>query len=474
MGVVTKVRFSDSAKNLNFRLDFRYLIYSQSKLSFKSKPFSNYILSINNGKDISPNNYEDYNASDIIYPTVNNFKRGEFNYDDVTFINNEFHFSKFLENDDIIISRSGTVGLTYVWNKKKVNAIFKRDVEAIPSGYLIVVKIDKNRALPAFIKLLFNSFSYKRYFNVFGVGKSQKNIAQPDILSIPIPTIDIEKQKAILAKIKPIETEISNLKNSKLKPIDIINKVFGEEFEFDWEKFENLKKQKTYSSNLNEFANNIDCRMGLRFHNLAGKYLHSFLVSKTAKKVKDFIAEPIVLGKSVSPSDYDENGEFYYIAMSNIKTYAFDPEDCKKVSEDYSNNNLKKTVQKGDILLARSGEGTIGKVALIEDEDLNAIFADFTQRIRLTNYNTLFAYYYFRSEFFQYLVYTHKKGLGNNTNIFPSQIQEFPIPNWNNTKQIAIVEKIKTQIDTQNIIDSQIEQKQKQINGIIESSIKTE
>jgi type I restriction enzyme, S subunit len=175
-----------------------------------------------------------------------------------------------------------------------------------------------------------------------------------------------------------------------------------------------------------------------------------------------------------SPSDYDDDGEFYYIAMSNIKTYAFDSEGCKKVSEDYANSNLKKTVKKGDILLARSGEGTIGKVALIEDEDLDAIFADFTQRIRLTNYNVLFAYYYFRSEFFQYLVYTHKKGLGNNTNIFPSQIQEFSIPDWDDTKQTEIVEKIKTQIDAQNLIDQQIEQKQQQINGIIENAIKNE
>ena len=297
---------------------------------------------------------------------------------------------------------------------------------------------------------------------------------EEDLLKVLIPKIDYQKQLKIVELIEPLETEITTLKNSKLKPLDIINSVFGEEFCFEWESYEKLKKQKKYSSNLNEFANNIDCRMGLKFHNLAGKYLHSFLVSKTIKKVKDYIAEPIALGKSVSPSNYDEDGEFFYIAMSNIKTYAFDPEDCKKVSEDYSKSNLKKTVQKGDILLARSGEGTIGKVALIDDEDLNAIFADFTQRIRLTNYNTLFAYYYFRSEFFQYLVYTHKKGLGNNTNIFPSQIQEFPIPDWDDIKQTEIVAKIKTQIDAQNIIDIQIEQKQQQINDIIESAIKTE
>ena len=284
--------------------------------------------------------------------------------------------------------------------------------------------------------------------------------------------IDIVKQIEIVTQIQPIEAQITALKNSKLKPIDIINQVIGEELGFDWAAFEHLKSQKIYSSSLREFANNIDCRMGLRFHNRAAQYLHSFLTSKTAKKVKDFIDEPIVLGKSVSPSDYDEDGEYFYIAMSNIKTYAFDPEDCKKVSEEYAKSNLKKTVRKGDILLARSGEGTIGKVALIEDEEISAIFADFTQRIRLTNYNALCAYYFFRSEFFQYLVHTHKKGLGNNTNIFPSQIQEFPMPNWSEDKQTQIVEKIKSQIDAQNIIDKQIDEKQAEINKIIETAIK--
>ncbi len=44
--------------------------------------------------------------------------------------------------------------------------------------------------------------------------------------------------------------------------------------------------------------------------------------------------------------------------------------------------------------------GTIGKVALIDDEDLQGIFADFTMRIRLASYRPLFAYYYFRTDYF--------------------------------------------------------------------------
>jgi len=142
----------------------------------------------------------------------------------------------------------------------------------------------------------------------------------------------------------------------------------------------------------------------------------------TDKKIKNYLAEPIVLGKGVSPANYYDNGDYFYISMANIKNWKFESEDARLVSKEYSDKNQNKTVAKEDILMARSGEGTIGKVALIDDEDLQGIFADFTLRIRLQNSNPLFAYYYFRTNYFQYLIEVNKKGLGNNTNLFPSQI----------------------------------------------------
>jgi type I restriction enzyme S subunit len=301
--------------------------------------------------------------------------------------------------------------------------------------------------------------------------KGQPGLNTDHLRLIKIPFFDPTEQKKFLSEIEKLESETECLLKSKAETVNIINQVFGEVFGFNWDDFGTIKQEKTYKSSIFKFANNIDCRMGIRFHNKAGIYLQSFLEQITNKRVKDFISEPIVLGKIVSPSDYDEDGEYFYIAMSNIKTWAFDPEDCKKVSHAYASSNQNKTVKKGDILLARSGEGTIGKVALIEDEDINGIFADFTQRIRLTGFDSLCAYYYFRSDFFQYLIYTHKKGLGNNTNIFPSQIKEFPMPNWDEKRQAEIVAAIQTQLDEQQVIDRQIEEKQQAINKIIEEAV---
>lgn len=306
-------------------------------------------------------------------------------------------------------------------------------------------------------------------------GKGYPTLKEDDLKSIRFSKNIIDKiiksENELIKKITILKQEILQLKNTKQQALAIINQVIGDELGFDWERFEEIKNQKIYTTKLSDFANNVDCRMGVRFHHWSGNYLQSFLKKITNKRIKDFISEPIVLGASISPIYYDEDGEFYYIAMSNIKTWAFDKEECKTVNKYYAENNQNKTVQKNDILLARSGEGTIGKVALIDDDEINGVFCDFTQRIRLKGFYPVCAYYYFRSDFFQYLVYINKKGLGNNTNIFPNQIKEFPMPDWNEQKQLEIVHKIQSELDKQTAIDKQIEIKQQQINSIIEQTI---
>jgi type I restriction enzyme S subunit len=301
--------------------------------------------------------------------------------------------------------------------------------------------------------------------------KAQPGLNSDHFKKIKIPLIPKQKQDQILVQIEPLEKKIKELKGQITPPQEVINKVFAREFRFDLERFEELKKIKNYYLDLFAFGNNRDIRQSVKFHREAGIFVIQQLKKITNKKIKDFISEPIVLGKGISPKDYDENGDYFYISMANIKNWRFESEDSKLVSIEYSDQNKNKTVSKNDILIARSGEGTIGKVALIDDEDLQGIFADFTMRIRLQNYNPLFAYYYFRTEYFQYLVEINKKGLGNNTNIFPSQIQEFPIIDISLKAQQKIVDEIKMELDKQEAIKNKIESERKKIGEIIGKSI---
>lgn len=472
MGVnVVKKRLSDFRSEESLRYDYKYI----SSFVTGSKDFYTY----RNLFDFVPYEKVDIEEFDNFkYAEIGNVnKLGEVEPVELSFNDrqeeNESLFKK-IEKGDIINPKKGDILISKIRPYLNKNVLVCSDDKYFTKAFIHI--------RPKINSELFYLVLRTKFINQINAvsrqGKGYPTLKEDDIKSIRFPKhiVDalIKQEKELIGKISPIKDEINYLKDSKELTVNIINRVFGEEFYFDWDDFDKTKRERTYNSSILTFANNIDCRMGVRFHNKTGQYVQTFLEQITNKRIKDFISEPIVLGKSVSPKNYDEDGEYFYIAMSNIKTWAFDPEDCKKVSDEYSSSNLNKTVQKGDILLARSGEGTIGKVALIEDEEINGIFADFTQRIRLTGFDPLCAYYYFRSDFFQYLVYTHKKGLGNNTNIFPSQIKEFPMPDWNGTKQAQIVEKIKTQLDEQREIDRLIEEKQLVINKIIEDAIRKE
>ena len=92
-------------------------------------------------------------------------------------------------------------------------------------------------------------------------------------------------------------------------------------------------------------------------------------------------------------------------------------------------------------------------------------------RIRLKDQNSEFAYYYFRTTYFQYLIEVYKKGLGNNTNIFPIVVREFPLIDIQASEQDRIVEEIHAEINKQEKLKDDISKLQKQIDQIVEDCI---
>lgn len=290
-----------------------------------------------------------------------------------------------------------------------------------------------------------------------------------DLKKIKIPLLSKSEQDKVVSQIEPIEKKIKEMKSQVAPAQEVMNRVFAREFGFDLEKFEELKKEKNYYLDLAGFANNKDLRNSVAFHRKSAQFVMSELKKVTNSKIKHFIAEPIVLGASISPADFNENGEYYYISMATVKKYTLELDESQLVSNDYAKMNLNKAIKQNDIIMTRSGVA-IGKFALVKD-DTKGIFADFTMRIRLKNYNSLFAYYYFRSEYFQHLVHTNKKGL-QNKNIFPSQIQELPMIDISLEKQQEIVLEIKTELDKQEDMKKKIEAERNKIDEIIEKAIR--
>lgn len=335
----------------------------------------------------------------------------------------------------------------------------------------------KAKEMPDLLYYSLRSIFYEDLMAIARQGKGYPTINEKDLVTLRFDSLVIDSLRtnylAISELINDVESKITDKKSTTKSAQKIIDSVFQREFGFDYDKFEELKAHRQYTSSQALFSNNPDLRFSAKFHRPAGGFVMKELTRISDKKIKHFISEPIVLGASVSPKDYDEAGEYYYISMATIKTWEFNESAAFTVSGTYSADKIAKSVLKNDILLARSGEGTIGKVAIITTEDVNGIFADFTMRIRLDSehYNSTFAYYYMRSRYFQYLIEVYKKGLGNNTNIFPIVIQEFPIPDISLPKQQRIVDEIQAEINQQKEIQKEIADLRNQIDEIILQSI---
>ena len=287
----------------------------------------------------------------------------------------------------------------------------------------------KPKKLSSVLYYCFRTVFYNDLMAIARQGKGYPTINEKDLKTLKFKKSIIDKLELQEEKISSDIAIIENLIEGKRKEIvstqKIIDAIFGETFTFDYKRFDELKAISVYSTTQNVYANNPDLRFSAKFHRPAGEYVENELRRISKKRFKHYLAEPIVLGASVKPTDFDENGNTYYISMATIKSFSIELDETQLLATSYSNEHVNKKVKQGDIIMNRSGVA-IGKVALVT-EYFDGIFADFTMRIRLKDYDPLFAYYYMRSTYFQYLIEIYKKGL-QNQNIFPIVVQEFPLP----------------------------------------------
>ena len=395
---------------------------------------------------------------------------GSLVYDKLPYVSNDYYESSKkgkVVNQDILICKDGAL----------TGKVCLVDLDLLPTSKVMVnehvyVVRGNEKTKQLFLFYLLRTKLFRNQVHDLAYRKKgQPGLNQDHIKALKVPDIPKESQLAFIANVQPLTDEIKRLEQVVVPVDSIIDTVFIREFSFDYFRFEELKAQKNNRFSFSQFSNNADLRFSAKYHRVAKDYVLNQLSGITGKKIKHFLSEPIALGTSVSPNDYSKDGEYYYISMASIKRWQFDPKDANTVSKKFSDLKKEKTVKKNDIILARSGEGTIGKVALIDSEDVKGIFADFTMRIRLKEYSPEFAYYYFRTSYFQYLIEVYKKGLGNNTNIFPIVIQEFPMIDISLDEQQRIVGEIHSEIEKQESIKAKIASLRSEIDRIIEDTI---
>lgn len=471
------INLSDIAKDKYGRMDVDYFaIQSKYDLGSMDK-LRKYITFLESGKSIKASDYDI--DTENIHITVRNIDDFQLNLEEPIHISDEKadKLSDYrLKKDDVVIAISSNCGSAFVYeNELPLNLTL--------SHYLCRIRVKKDLLLEKYLVVFMQSKLCKDYFRSVETGKTIKNLAQNYICEMPIFVPKISEQEKIINKVEPVLAEINELKKSIVSRRNLIDEVFMNYFGYDYDKFESLKTM-TYYSDFSQYGNNVDTRFSAKFHRPAGEFVYQELYNRPNKKIKKLLVLPMITGQGVETTDYDENGEYAYVSMADISSWKLDFSDIKYVSDEYAKKKLTKQIKGNptpisteiavnDILLMRSGEGGIGKVAIVE-EDIKGIFCDFIIRMRFDErrINPTFAYFYFCTKYFQYLVEINKKGLGNNTNIFPNQIQEFPIPLISMAEQQIIIDKIDAELNKQKIIEEEIQNKRKKIEEMLAEVIR--
>jgi len=317
------------------------------------------------------------------------------------------------------------------------------------------------------IKYLIDNVIYR------GIGISAYR--EDDLLKLKIPKISIERQNEIAEKVTPIEQEIKTLKESKKDILDIINEVFGEEFNIELEKIEEIDQKKTFSISLSDtYKRNSNLRNSLRWNKIQEIQKELYSNISCINKLGNYIIET---KNGWSPSS-QEGGEGTLILGQEHFNYSGKLKiSPSKATEETKSNISDFYIKNGDFFVSRGNTVDLVALASIVQEKIkeNIIFPDLYIKITFKEkyinkeyiallFNSFLGRYYFK--------YVSKGKNQTMVKISSKELNDFYLPVPTKEKQTEIVEKIKSRIDAQKNIDKQIEEKQNQISELIDNEIK--
>ena len=164
--------------------------------------FRNYFNRLRSGEYIPKASYSD-TETDYVYLTIGQFSGSYVSFEDLTFLDESVgaqYFDIRIKSGDLVITRSGTVGIVHIFDPLD-------DKIYIPSHHLAIVEIpadtDHSRD---YLRLFLQSEFSRKYFWAFATGKSQKEISNWSIKSIPIP--QCENPHEVADKCQKIEEDI--------------------------------------------------------------------------------------------------------------------------------------------------------------------------------------------------------------------------------------------------------------------------
>tara|TARA_R110002020_G_scaffold993_6_gene4936 strand:+ start:3070 stop:4380 length:1311 start_codon:yes stop_codon:yes gene_type:complete len=315
--------------------------------------------------------------------------------------------------------------------------------ETIGSPEWICLTADPSVLRPRFLHAVLLGRAYRDLAKDLSAGQQHPRISVDTLRRMRIPLLPLEQQDMLVSRIDLLRAELIG----SLGPKDLraaIDAAFCDRFGLDPKQVEIGPSPRVSATSFLDVAASRDVRFSWRYHAPESRRARADLWDLSSGPLAGFLQGGSQLGKSVTPEiDYATGTGFHYLTMAGLARWEVDPEPCPELTEVYFEENEDRHVTPGDVLMARSGEGTIGKVGLVE-EGVTGCFADFVIRIRADpdRLSPTFLRYMLMSAHYQTLISAEKKGLGNNTNIFPVQVDAFPMLNVDLNVQNEIVHDI--------------------------------
>lgn len=219
------------------------------------------LIETKNGENTNESGYS-IKPTKYVYLSVTDVREGYLDLTDPIYLNEytgkELEESK-LTDGDIIITRSGTVGLCYLFKNPDDENTY------IPSGYLTMIRVNENLIYPPFAVYYINSSLIRNFSNTYACGKNTQNISQTSIKKMPFPAISVDKQKEIYEKTKEFDIKIKHIENSIPDTQKVIEDVFCDAFGYipSGEYF--IRQTRTFIRPFSKFSENKNLRSSAKY-----------------------------------------------------------------------------------------------------------------------------------------------------------------------------------------------------------------
>jgi len=254
-------------------------------------------------------------------------KDGRFLPDQRASVNSIMSSKFYLEEGDIVFARTGaSVGKSYRYNPK--------DGPLVYAGFLICVKPNKKKIIPAFLSTYVTMSSYWRWVSLMSMRSGQPGINGKEYAQLPIPFPELHEQQAIVKVISDIDLLVvaldqliskkRNIRYAVMQQL-LTGKIRLPGFNKEW-------KIKTLNQIISRFSTGLNPRKNFRLNS---------------------------------------GGNFYYVTIKNFTTgRLLLNEKCDLIDKTaFLKINERSDLRKDDILF--SSIGRIGDAYLITDNPQN-------------------------------------------------------------------------------------------------------